>query len=190
MWLVTSPSNKLRSSSHYIPTSQSDQRNVCGSYSHNMGIILHIKLLARNFLTDSWISVWDVNRRELWQLRCPDPPGLLHREHHHRAVRPSPAGGLGPGQEDQMYLVSVRLEVLLSFASQINCWCFAGSIRVKGGERASCFIYVDVPSDLGWVAHIQPADQRLTLWSPYSPYSPSLRINLYTSRDLQRRAHW
>ena len=108
MWLVTSPSNKLRSSSHYIPTSQSDQRNVCGSYSHNMGIILHIKLLARNFLTDSWISVWDVNRRELWQLRCPDPPGLLHREHHHRAVRPSPAGGLGPGQEDQMYLVSTQ----------------------------------------------------------------------------------
>ena len=48
----------------------------------------------------------DVHGRELRQLRRPHAPGLLHREHDHRAVRPSAAGGLGPGQEDQMHVVS------------------------------------------------------------------------------------
>ena len=40
------------------------------------------------------------------RLRDADAAGQLHREHHHRPVRPPAPGGLGPGQETQMHLVS------------------------------------------------------------------------------------
>ena len=50
-------------------------------------------------------------RRKQWSVQwVPHPAGQLHREHHHRPVRPSPPGGLGPGQEDEMHLVSTRFD--------------------------------------------------------------------------------
>ena len=69
-------------------------RARAGGPGSDAGDVRHLAALVRH----------ELQRQR--RLRDADAAGQLHREHHHRPVRPPAPGGLGPGQETQMHMVS------------------------------------------------------------------------------------